>query len=236
MNRLEQRLGYKFRNPLLLAEAMTHSSLAYETRKPHFDNQRLEFLGDAVLQLVLTEELFRVFPTFPEGHLTKLRSRLVSREALRGYADRLGLGEFLMLGKGEESSGGRTRVSSLADAFEALMGAIYLDRGVELARAVVLRHCRIELDQIAAEPDERNPKGELQELLQSADPAGPTYDIIEQAGPDHAKEFTALVRWRGVEIGRGCGSSKKQAETRAAADALARRAWDQPGGLSAFQA
>jgi len=240
MTPLEERLGYEFRNPLLLAEAMTHSSLAYETRKPHSDNQRLEFLGDAVLQLVLTEELYRLFPDSPEGQLTKLRARLVSRGALRGYAERLGLGQFLLLGRGEESSGGRTRASSLADAFEAVVGAIHLDRGLEPARAIVLRHCRPELDEIAAEPSERNPKGELQELLQAADSPGPVYETIAQTGPHHARQFTAIARWREQEIGRGTGSSKKQAETQAAADALARRPWegtpaagpDQAGGES----
>ena len=219
-------MGYKFRNSLLLGEALTHPSLAYETRKPHFDNQRLEFLGDAVLQLVLTEHLYRLFPGFPEGRLTKLRSRLVSREALRVYADRLGLGEFLMLGRGEEASGGRNRASSLSDAFEALIGAIYLDSGLEEAKSFVIRSCQIELGAIAHEPQEMNPKGELQELLQGADTPGPAYSILQESGPDHAKEFLAMVSWQGMELGRGTGPSKKQAETQAAMDALERRLWE----------
>lgn len=247
MTPLEERLGYEFRDPLLLAEAMTHSSFGYEARaprleheRPRFDNQRLEFLGDAVLQLVLTDEIYRLFPDSPEGQLTKLRVRLVSRRALRGYAKRLELGSFLLLGRGEEASGGRTRASSLADAFEALMGAIYLDRGLEPVRAVLLRHCRPELDGILSEPAELNPKGELQELLQSAGCPGPTYEVVGQTGPHHARQFTAIARWHDREIGRGTGSSKKQAEVEAAADALARRPWegtpaagpDQAGGES----
>src|SRR5438093_6599337 len=115
---LEERLGYKFRNSLLLAEALTHPSIGHETQRHHFDNQRLEFLGDAVLQLIFTRHLFDLFPNSSEGELTKLRSRLVSREGLKVHALKLGLGEFLMMGKGEESSGGRSRVSTLADAFE----------------------------------------------------------------------------------------------------------------------
>src|SRR5437868_11942672 len=118
MNPLEQRIGYKFRNSLLLAEALTHPSLGHETQRHHFDNQRLEFLGDAVLQLIFTEHLYRIFPGFHEGLLTKLRSRLVSREGLKVHAIAIGIGEYLMMGRGEEIGGGRTRASTLADAFE----------------------------------------------------------------------------------------------------------------------
>src|SRR5438128_2638566 len=131
MTPLEKRIGYKFRNSLLLAEALTHPSLSYETQRHHFDNQRLEFLGDAVLQLVVTEHLFELFPQCPEGQLTKMRSRLVSREGLKVHAVSIGLGHHLMMGRGEESSGGRSRGSVLADAFEALVGAMYLDGGIE---------------------------------------------------------------------------------------------------------
>src|ERR1700751_1544441 len=138
MNPLEQRIGYKFRNSLLLAEALTHPSLGHETQRHHFDNQRLEFLGDAVLQLIFTEHLFRLFPEFSEGQLTKLRSRLVSREGLRVHAVSIGIGNYLMMGKGEESSGGRLRASTLADSFEALVGAMYLDSNLARVRQFVL--------------------------------------------------------------------------------------------------
>ena len=124
MHPLEERIGYKFRNPLLLAEALTHPSLGHETQQRHFDNQRLEFLGDAILQLVITEYLFGHFKDQPEGQLTKLRSRVVSRDALKAHAAAIDLGQFLLMGRGEETSGGRARTSTLADAFEALIGAI----------------------------------------------------------------------------------------------------------------
>src|SRR5437899_1912101 len=138
MNPLEERIRYKFRNSLLLAEALTHPSLGHETQRYHFDNQRLEFLGDAVLQLIFTRHLFDLFPNFSEGQLTKMRSRLVSREGLKVHGISLGLGRFLMMGKGEESSGGRVRASALADAFEALIGAMYLDSDLETVRKFVL--------------------------------------------------------------------------------------------------
>src|ERR1041385_1845660 len=139
---LEERIGYKFRNPLLLAEALTHPSLGHETQQRHFDNQRLEFLGDAILQLVITEYLFGHFKDQPEGQLTKLRSRLVSRDALKAHAAALDLGQFLLMGRGEEASGGRSRTSTLADAFEALIGAIYLDSGLEETRKFILAQAR----------------------------------------------------------------------------------------------
>ena len=144
---LEERIGYKFRNPLLLAEALTHPSVGHELQREHFDNQRLEFLGDAILQLVVTEHLFRNFGAEAEGKLTKLRSRLVSRETLGTHAATLDLGRYLMMGRGEEASGGRQRISALADAFEALIGAVYLDSDLETARKFILTQARPDLDQ-----------------------------------------------------------------------------------------
>ena len=220
MESLEQRTGYKFRNSLLLAEALTHPSLAYETQRPHFDNQRLEFLGDAVLQLVLTDQLFHQFPEFNEGKLTKLRSRLVSRKALERTAKSIHLGDYLLMGKGEEASGGRDRPSTLADALESLIGAVYLDSGLSSARAFVLRLCAGPIQEIVDDPDEINPKGQLQELLQADSTISPHYHIISQKGPDHCKTFQAQVIWRGQVLGSGSGNSKKLAETAAARDAL----------------
>lgn len=223
---LEERLGYKFRNSLLLAEALTHPSLAYESAKPHFDNQRLEFLGDAVLQLILTQHLFENFPGFAEGQMTKLRTRIVSRPALEKFAKKIHLGDYLLLGRGEESSGGRSRASTLSDAYEALIGAIYLDSNLETVRDIVLHLCRAELiiDDIDG-PLERNPKGQLQELLQQFDVAGPTYTVIDEFGPDHDKTFVSVVSWNGVNLARGKGSSKKNSETAAAKNALSNRKW-----------
>jgi ribonuclease III len=225
LNPLEKRIGHKFRNPLLLAEALTHPSLRHETQRRHFDNQRLEFLGDAVLQLVITEYLYASFSSEAEGHLTKLRSRLVSRESLRQHAAALDLGQHLMLGRGEEASGGRMRDSTLADAFEALIGAIYLDSDLATVRSIVLREMGAELAQIAEHPVDINPKGQLQELLQAISPRSPGYELISQTGPEHQKTFIVRVTWEGIDLGQGTGRSKKQAETAAATEALKSRKW-----------
>lgn len=225
MDSIEKRIGYKFRNSLLLAEALTHPSLAYETQRPHFDNQRLEFLGDAVLQVVLTEQLYHQFPQFTEGHLTKLRSRLVSKAALETCAQRIDLGRFLLIGKGEEASGGRNRASTLADAFESLTGAIYLDGGLEGAKTFILRQYRCELEEIHEAPDEMNPKGQLQEILQAIAPTSPAYEIVAEDGPDHCKQFASRVLWEGIELGLGSGNSKKAAEIAAARKALEGQQW-----------
>ena len=239
-NPLEQRIGYKFRNSLLLAEALTHPSLSFERKTFHFDNQRLEFLGDAVLQLVVTHHLYRLFPTFSEGQLTKLRSRIVSREGLKKHALALDLGRYLMLGRGEEASQGRDRSSNLADAFESLIGALYLDSDLETVRRFVLRVAADDLSELAREPGEHNPKGELQEILQALSPESPGYEVVAENGPDHLKEFICRVIWEGRELGRGTGQSKKQAEINAAARALEVRTWSmaqqrstQPAGIPA---
>lgn len=231
MQPLESRIDYKFRNSLLLAEALTHPSMAYESRKPHFDNQRLEFLGDAVLQLIITEELFRRFPDLPEGLLTKLRSRLVSRSGLSSLAVKIGLGEYVMLGKGEEATGGRKRQSTLADAFEALIGAVYLDTGAEAARAVIVKLIEEEVNAMNESPEERNPKGQLQEILQAIHPEAPVYRILGQTGPDHRRVFQSEVSWNGIVLATGKGKSKKEAEARAAGEALRLRIWERNLGL-----
>jgi ribonuclease-3 len=224
---LEERIGYKFRNPLLLAEALTHPSLGHETQRYHFDNQRLEFLGDAILQLVITEYLFRHFCGEAEGQLTKLRSRLVSRETLKAHSAALDLGRYLLMGRGEEASGGRERTSTLADAFEALIGAIYLDGGLDTARKFILTQAHTELDQVAEEPVDINPKGDLQELLQSLSPRSPVYELISQSGPEHEKIFVVQAVWEGIVLGQGSGRSKKQAETAAAEEALQLKRWEE---------
>src|SRR5437868_4243216 len=222
---LEERIGYKFRNSLLLAEALTHPSLGHETQRHHFDNQRLEFLGDAVLQLVITEYLFQHFGGEAEGQLTKLRSRLVSRETLKIHAAALDLGRYLLMGRGEEASGGRERTSTLTDAFEALIGALYLDGGLDTARKFILAQARSDLEQIEEEPVDVNPKGDLQELLQSISPRSPVYELITQSGPEHEKTFVVQAVWEGIVLGQGSGRSKKQAETSAALEAMKLKRW-----------
>ena len=226
MTPLEERIGYKFRNSLLLAEALTHPSLGHEAQRYHFDYQRLEFLGDAVLQLIITEYLFRHFRAEAEGQLTKLRSRLVSREALRTHAAGLDLGRYILMGRGEESSGGRSRTSTLADAFEALIGAIYLDGGLEAAKEFILTQTRGDLAQLAETPVDVNPKGQLQELLQSISPRSPVYELVSQSGPEHEKTFVSQVIWEGIVLGQGGGRSKKQAETAAALEAMQLKRWE----------
>ena len=225
MNPLEERIGYKFRNSLLLAEALTHSSISLERKDYPFDNQRLEFLGDAVLQLVITEELFGRFPDFTEGQLTKLRTRLVSRHALREHAAVLRLGDHLMMGRGEEAGGGRDRASTLGDSFEALVGGIYLDGGFRAAQLFILRVAAKDLEAIARDPEEINPKGKLQELLQALAPSSPIYEIIHESGPEHLKDFLCRVSWEGIVLGEGTGHSKKEAEVNAAIIALETEAW-----------
>jgi len=226
MNPLEERILYKFRNGLLLAEALTHPSISLERKNYPFDNQRLEFLGDSVIQVSVTEHLFRMFPDFGEGQLTKLRTRIVSRTALRIRATKLDLGSYIMMGRGEESSGGRERASTLADVFESLVGAIYLDGGFDAARIFILRQMEEVFTEIANQPEEINPKGFLQEILQAIEPAAPEYQILSQSGPEHSKNFICSVVWNGQELGRGCGSSKKEAQVAAAQVALSERQWE----------
>ena len=225
MNPLEERIGYKFRNALLLAEALTHPSLGHETQRHHFDNQRLEFLGDAVLQLVVTEHLFARYPAEAEGRLTKLRSRLVSREALKVHAATLDLGRYLMMGRGEEASGGRERPSTLGDAFEALIGAMFLDSDLATVRDFILREAAADLNQLEKEPIDVNPKGQLQELLQAISPRSPVYQTLSQTGPEHEKSFVVQVVWEGAVLGQGAGRSKKHAETAAALEAMQLKRW-----------
>jgi len=227
VNPLEDRIGYKFRNPLLLAEALTHPSVRHETQQHHFDNQRLEFLGDSVLQLVMTEHLYGYFRNEAEGKLTKLRSRLVSRETLAVHAAALELGRYLMMGRGEETSGGRERNSTLADAYEALVGAIYLDSDLATVRQFILEQAAGDLAQLFEEPTDINPKGHLQELLQAISPRSPVYEVLSQSGPEHEKTFVVRAVWEGLTLGEGTGRSKKQAETAAAEEAMRAKRWEE---------
>lgn len=177
-----------------------------------------------------------MFPREAEGRLTKLRSRLVSREALRRHATRLELGQFLMMGRGEEASGGRDRTSTLADAFEALLGAIYLDTDLATARRFLLTLAADDLAQLEAEPIDVNPKGHLQELLQAISPRSPVYELLSESGPEHEKTFIVRVSWEGLALGEGSGRSKKQAETAAALQAMQERPWEQATTLESIQA
>jgi len=173
-----------------------------------------------VLQLVLTDELYEKFPAMGEGPLTKARAQMVNRRALAKQGRRLGLGEHLILSRGEEASGGRERPSALADAFEALLGAIFLDGGFKAARDFVLRQFHEEFGELEVIPNLENPKGELQELLQANSTEAPQYQLESVSGPDHDRLFESAVYHQGVELGRGRGKSKKEAESQAALVAL----------------
>jgi len=217
---LQTRLGYAFRDPALLRLALTHPSVAHEQGIPMQHNQRLEFLGDAVLQVVLTRELYEKFPAYGEGPLTKARARLVNRRSLAEKGRALGLGTHLILSRGEEANGGRERPSALADSFEALLGAIFLDGGFASAEKFILAQFNEASGAHAAIPGIDNPKGELQELLQSRSPEAPEYQVIATSGPDHDRLFECTVHHGGTELARGQGKSKKEAESAAALAAL----------------
>lgn len=220
LEQLQKRLGYKFKNGALLQLALTHPSVAHEASDGIPHNQRLEFLGDSVLGLVLTSELYARFPDVSEGPLTKARAQMVNRRTLAAQAKRIGLGENLILSRGEESTGGRDRPSNLADAYEALLGAIFMDGGYDQAREVILRSFRDAFGELKAIPNLDNPKGELQEMLQAQSPDPPEYEMTSVTGPDHDRMFECAVYHDGVELGRGKGKSKKSAESEAASAAL----------------
>jgi len=217
---IQARLGYSFLDEDRLRLALTHPSVAHEQGTAVQHNQRLEFLGDAVLQLVLTSELYGKFPDMDEGPLTKARAQMVNRRTLANRGRRLGLGEHLILSRGEDSSGGRERPSALADTFEALLGAIFLDGGFDAARNFILRQFREEFGELEVIPNLENPKGELQEILQSSSTEAPQYQLESVSGPDHDRLFESAVYHRGVELGRGKGKSKKDSESQAALAAL----------------
>lgn len=222
LDELQNRVKHRFKDRGLLRLALTHPSVAHEQSAPVQTNQRLEFLGDAVLQLVLTRELYEKFPAFGEGPLTKARAQLVNRRSLAEHARQLGLGQHLILSRGEEQSGGRERLSALADTFEALLGAIFLDGGFDSARDFILREFVESFGEVAAIPTLENPKGELQEFLQAGSAEAPRYHVASSTGPDHDRVFECTVHHRGVELARGQGKSKKAAESEAALAALNR--------------
>jgi len=217
---LQNRLGYRFRDESLLRLALTHPSIAHEQNQPTPHNQRLEFLGDAVLGLVLSDELYAKFPAADEGLLTKSRAKLVNSSSLAAHGRALGLGAHLVLSRGEENTGGRERPSSLTDAFESLLGALFLDGGLVVAREFILQELTDDFTDLAGAAGIENPKGELQELLQARSPVAPGYELISAVGPDHDRQFICAVYHGGVELARGAGKSKRAAESDAALTAL----------------
>ena len=220
---LAQRLGVTFHDIGLLHTALIHTSYANAAQGRVAHNERLEFLGDAVLELASSTYLYTHFPTLPEGELTKTRASIVCSAALAKIAARLGLGEYLLLGHGEEMSGGRARTTNLEDAFEAVLGAIYLDQGWETARDYALRQLAPEFDQVRHGENLQDYKTLLQELVQKTPGSTIAYELLEATGPDHAKHYRYAVVIDGKTCGEGEGSSKKEAEQQAARMALARQ-------------
>jgi len=214
---LDDVLGVRFEDPSIRAAALTHRSYAFE-QELGVNNERLEFLGDAVLGLVVTDVAYNDFPDMPEGELAKLRAAIVNMSALADVARDLGLGDFILLGKGEEMSGGRDKASILADALEAILGALYLDRGLGVARAFIERLFSPRMVAYVRGEGERDYKTILQELASADLHAMPEYKISDE-GPDHEKEFTATVFLAGKAWGSGMGRSKKEAEQQAAHEA-----------------
>jgi len=221
LQEMEVLLGYGFSNPVLLQKALVHSSFGFEELDDAQNNETLEFLGDAVLDLAVSDMLFHKFPNIREGELTKIRAGLVRETTLASIARTIRLGDFVMLGKGEEASQGRMKASILSGAFEALIGAIYLDSGYGAAQDIIGRHLTPLFPEkkrkILAEEDA---KSLLQEKLQEQFNRTPTYCLENEEGPDHAKKFTVSVRFDKAVLGAGSGTSKKEAEQRAAATAL----------------
>ncbi len=214
---LEERIRYTFRDKTLLRTALTHSSYAHERKINKVEcNERLEFLGDAVLEQISSDYIYRHHPKMPEGQMSKLRASLVCETALAECAKKIGLGELLFLGRGEEGSGGRTKPSVTSDAYEAVIGAMYLDGGIDPARKFVEREVLSQeaMDRVV------DAKTALQELAQSKGMGTATYILLEERGPEHDKEFSVAVQIAGEELGRGIGRNKKSAEKAAAAVAL----------------
>ena len=217
---LERAIGYRFRERQLLEEALTHRSRTNEAPSAKGDNQRFEFFGDAILGFLVSRELFLRFPDLREGDLSRMRATLVDEANLHKLALTVDLGAFLRLGKGEERSGGRGKKSLLADAFEALVAAVYLDGGLQPAQRLVKKHFGALFENMAEAAVSRDYKTELQELAQARFGSAPQYNLTDAFGPDHAREYRVVVLLNGKIAGTGEGRSKKSAEQAAAHEAL----------------
>jgi len=221
LSELQTALGLKFKNPSLLQQALVHRSYLNEARASGLEsNERLEFLGDAALGLIVSQKLCSDFPLLSEGDLTQLKTALVRWETLARAAERLSVGDYLLLGRGEKLTGGQRRPSNLACAFEAIVGAVLLDGGLAKARALVLRCLKPELAQMTAGKVALDSKSRLQQMVQTRWQAIPSYRTVAAEGPDHAKVFTVEAMVGDRALGLGQGRSKKEAETKAAQEAL----------------
>lgn len=217
---LQEKIGIQFKDKELLQRAFIHRSHLNEAKHLLSSNERLEFLGDAVLSFLTSEYLYKTYPDFPEGILTNIRSSLVKTQSLASVAQKLGLGELLLLSHGEEASGGRKNVSLLADSFEALLGAIFLDSDVETARSFLTKILFIEAKSIVTNKTYIDYKSLFQEIIQQKSRISPTYLVTRSEGPDHAKTFWVEATVGGATLGTGKGHSKQEAEQAAASNAL----------------
>lgn len=218
---LSDKLEYRFKNIGLLNEALTHSSYANENKKRRIKyNERLEFLGDAVLSIVISDYLYNTLSTFQEGELTKIRASIVCEPSLANCSLSMNIGQYLLLGKGEDTTGGRERVSILADTFEAIIGAIYLDGGLAEAKKFILRRLRTTIEGAIEGRVFQDYKTHLQEIIQSANAEKIMYEVVDEEGPDHNKVFYVHVKVGEKVAGKGSGKSKKEAEQNAAKEAL----------------
>ncbi|MBQ3211806.1 MAG: ribonuclease III [Oscillospiraceae bacterium] len=219
MEKLEEKIGYSFKDKSLLQTALTHSSYANEKHDRSLSYERLEFLGDSILGLVTAEFLYSHEPALPEGRMTRLRAELVCEASLKKVAEELGIGEYMRLGKGEERSGGRSRASILADMVESVIAAIYLDSGMDAARSFIIDRLLKNAD-LGEQHKIADYKTELQELVQRKSDSHISYELTGESGPDHNKTFSFCVYINGVAAGQGSGRSKKEAEQAAACAAL----------------
>ena len=234
LSRLETALGLKFKNLSLLRQALVHGSYLNEAHAPGLEsNERLEFLGDAALGLIVSQKLYHDFPLLDEGDLTQLKTSLIRWETLARAAERLSLGDYLLLGRGEKLTGGQQRPSNLACTFEAIVGAVLLDSGLAKARALVLRCLKPELAQVTAGKVALDSKSRLQQMAQARWQAMPSYRTVAAEGPDHAKVFTVEVLVDDRALGQGRGRSKKEAESKAAQQALKTIDTDEPAPFQA---
>jgi ribonuclease-3 len=218
---LETSLGYRFRNIELLVQSLTHTSYAHENlQEEPLDNERLEFLGDAVLDLVVTHLIMDRFKQESEGELTRIRALIVNERSLARVSKKLDLGRYMRMGKGEEQTGGRGKLSILANCYEAVIGAVYLDGGYTAVFGVLQSHFLDTLNTVGLRSSKRDFKSLLQEQTQKRKGTIPQYVLLEASGPEHEKTFLVQVRVEGVTMGSGEGRSKKEAEQRAASEAL----------------
>ncbi len=225
LKELEKKLKIQFRDKKILKRALCHRSYIIEQANEKESNERLEFLGDAVLELIVSKFLFIKFPQMKEGEMTNLRAMLVNTKRLANIAKGLGIPEYILLSKGEQKTFGREKESILADTFEAIIGAIYYDQGFRAAEKFIEENLLIKINDVISEQSQANPKGQFQEISQEVTGITPIYKVLKEEGPDHKKNFTVGVYLNDELVAKGKGKSKQEAETNAALNALKIKNW-----------